>query len=181
MHEKEQMKSERIEKWWCDFEWCVLNTQKVRSSNKFKKMKSLCNRRVSVWNHATLKEIAVLYTNCIQFLPGPSLLFCTCYLDEIMIPCQLSTFSESFVVLFIFRVIQLKKSVNSWKVTNEVRKGWKLMMRLWMVHFEHRKTMEFKYVQKKWNPFVTDEFPYETLILRKRLSVLYTKCIQFLP
>ena len=33
---------------------------------------------------------------------------------------------------------------------------------------------------KKWNPFVTDEFPYETLILRKRLSVLYTKCIQFL-
>ena len=24
---------------------------------------------------------------------------------------------------------------------------------------------------KKWNPFVTDEFPYETLILRKRLSV----------
>ena len=30
-------------------------------------------------------------------------------------------------------------------------------------------------------PFVTDEFPYETLILRKRSSVLYTKCIQFLP
>ena len=28
---------------------------------------------------------------------------------------------------------------------------------------------------KKWNPFVTDEFPYETLILRKRLSVLCTK------
>ena len=25
---------------------------------------------------------------------------------------------------------------------------------------------------RKWNPFVTDEFPYETLILRKRLSVL---------
>ena len=34
---------------------------------------------------------------------------------------------------------------------------------------------------KIWNPFVTDEFPYETLILRKRLSVFYTKCIQFLP
>ena len=27
----------------------------------------------------------------------------------------------------------------------------------------------------------TDEFLSETLILRKRLSVLYTKCIQFLP
>ena len=34
---------------------------------------------------------------------------------------------------------------------------------------------------KNWNPFVTDEFPYETLILRKRLSILYTKGIQFLP
>ena len=34
---------------------------------------------------------------------------------------------------------------------------------------------------KKWNPFVTDEFPDEILILWKRLSVLYTKCIQFLP
>ena len=33
---------------------------------------------------------------------------------------------------------------------------------------------------KKWNTFVTDEFSSETLILRKRLSVLYTKCIQFL-
>ena len=32
-------------------------THKVRSSNKFKKMKSLCNRRVSVWNLDTLKEI----------------------------------------------------------------------------------------------------------------------------
>ena len=28
---------------------------------------------------------------------------------------------------------------------------------------------------KKWNPFVTDEFSTETLILRKRLSILYTK------
>ena len=34
---------------------------------------------------------------------------------------------------------------------------------------------------RKWNPFVTDEFPDEILILWKRLSVLYTKCIQFLP
>ena len=39
------------------FEWLILNTQKVWSSNKFKKMKSLCNRRVSVWNPDTLKEI----------------------------------------------------------------------------------------------------------------------------
>ena len=29
---------------------------------------------------------------------------------------------------------------------------------------------------RKWNPFVTDEFPCETLILRMRLSVLCTSC-----
>ena len=34
---------------------------------------------------------------------------------------------------------------------------------------------------KKWNAFVTVQFSSETLILRKRLSILYTKCIQFLP
>ena len=51
------MKSERIEKWWCGFEWWISNKQKIRSSNKFKKMKSVCNRRVSVWNPDTLKEI----------------------------------------------------------------------------------------------------------------------------
>ena len=51
------MKSERIENWWCGFEWCILNTEKLWSSNNFKKMKSLCNRRVSVWNPDTSKEI----------------------------------------------------------------------------------------------------------------------------
>ena len=34
---------------------------------------------------------------------------------------------------------------------------------------------------KKWNPFVTNDFPYEILIVWKRLSILYTKGIQFLP
>ena len=57
MPEKDQMKSERVENCWCGFEWCILNTQKVRSSNEFKKMKSHCNRRVSGWNPDTLKEI----------------------------------------------------------------------------------------------------------------------------
>ena len=37
----------------------------------------------------------------------------------------------------------------------------------------------FQISSRKWNPFVTDEFPCEALILRMRLSVLYTKCIQF--
>ena len=38
--------------------WMVhFEHEKLGSSNKFKKMKSLCNRRVSVWNPNTSKEI----------------------------------------------------------------------------------------------------------------------------
>ena len=40
------------------------------------------------------KRLSSLYTKCVQFLPWPSLLFCKCYVGEMMIPCQLSTFSE---------------------------------------------------------------------------------------
>ena len=54
---KKQMKSERVENCWCGFEWCILNTQRVSTSNKSKIMKSLCNRWVSGWNPDTLKEI----------------------------------------------------------------------------------------------------------------------------
>ena len=35
--------------------------------------------------------------------------------------------------------------------------------------------------KKHWSARVTVEFSSETLILRKRLSSLYTKCVQFLP
>jgi hypothetical protein len=59
--------------------------------------------------------------------------------------------------------------------------GWKFMMCLWMVHIELTKSLELKWVIKNSNPFVTDEFSSETLILRKGLSSLYTKFIQFLP
>ena len=38
-----------------------------------------------------------------------------------------------------------------------------------------------KKFKKHWSARVTDEFSFETLILRKRLSSLYTKCVQFLP
>ena len=37
MHEEYQMKSEIAENLGCAFEWCILNTQKVWNSNKFKK------------------------------------------------------------------------------------------------------------------------------------------------
>ena len=57
MPENDRMKSERVENCWCGFEWCILNTQRVWSSNKFKIMKSLCNRWVFVRNPDTSKEI----------------------------------------------------------------------------------------------------------------------------
>ena len=54
-------------------------------------------------------------------------------------------FQSSFVVLFsISGSYSSKKSVHAWKINNEVRKGWKSMMWLWMVHFEHTKSQEFK-------------------------------------
>ena len=91
------------------------------------------------------KRLSVLYTKCIQFLPTHSQLFSTFYVGEMMITCQLSTFSEFICSAFQFQgLIAGKKSVNAWKITNEVGKDLKLMMWLWMVHFEHRKTMEFK-------------------------------------
>ena len=60
MREKELMISERVENCWCGFEWCILNTQRVWSSNKCKIMKSLCNRWVFVRNPDTSKEIVRL-------------------------------------------------------------------------------------------------------------------------
>ena len=139
------MKSERIEKWWCGFEWCILNAQKVRSSNKFKKMKSLCNRRVSVWNPDTSKEI-VCFVHEVH--PGLALTLSTflhmlCGWNDDTMP----TFNLFRVHLKCFSILgsySSQYSVSAWKITNEVRKGWKLIMWLWMVHFEHTKTMESK-------------------------------------
>ena len=91
-------------------------------------------------------------------------------------------FQSSFAVLFSFRAILAQnKSWNAWKIANEVRKGLKsddvaLNGAYWM-----QKKSWVKICSKNWNPFVIDVFSSETLILRKRLSILYTKCIQFLP
>ena len=90
------------------------------------------------------KRLSSLHTKCIQFLRYPSLLFCTCYVGEMMIPCQVSTFSE-----FIFYFFSLSrwfssenKSVNALKIANYVTKGWKLMTWLCMVHAECKKRPE---------------------------------------
>ena len=124
------------------------------------------------------KRLSILFMKCIHLLPGPSQLFCTSYVGEMMIPCQLSTFSEFIGSAFQFQGHLAKKWVNAWKIPNEVRKGWS-----WWHGFEwcmlNAKNVQSCNKLKKWNVLVTDEFSSETLILRKRLSLLYTKCIQF--
>ena len=45
--------------------------------------------------------------------------------------------------------------------------------------FRTQKKSGVQISSKKLNPFVTDEFPYETLILRRRLTVLYTNASSF--
>ena len=72
------------------------------------------------------------------------------------------------------------QSVNAWKIANEVRKGWNFSMWLWMLHVGCKKKSWVKISLEKWNVFVRDEFSFETLVLWKRWSGLYTKYIQFL-
>ena len=139
------MKSERVVNWWCGFDWCILNTEKLWSSNKFKKMKSLCYRRVSAWNSNTSKEI-VCFVHEVHPVFTVSLsifLHMLCgWNDDIMRTWIL--FWVHFKCFPISWSYSSKYSVNAWKITNGVRKGWKLMTWLRMVHFEHRKTMDFK-------------------------------------
>ena len=97
-----------------------------------------------------------------------------------MIPCQLSTFSEFIWNVFNFRVLYLKIFSKCMKNNKWSQKGLKIDDVALNGAFWTQKNCGVQISSKKWNPFVTDEFLYETLILRKRLSVLYTKCIQFL-
>ena len=100
-----------------------------------------------------------------------------------------------FIIIFIFVVIfqfilycfslsrwfsSKNKSVNASKIANYVRKGWKLMMWIWIVHLNAKKVRSCNKLLKFWIAGVTDEFSSETPILRKRLSSLHMKCIQFL-
>ena len=83
----------------------------------------------------------------------------------------------SFVDPFHFQGhLAQNKSLNAWKIANEVRKGSNFSTWLWMVHIECKKSWVQKSLEK-WNAFVTDAFSYKTLTLRKRWSSLYTKYI----
>ena len=139
------MKSERVENWWCGFEWCMLNAQKVWSWNKLKKMKCLCNIWVFVRNPDTSKEIVhfVHEVHPVFAITLSTFYNMLCGWNDDTMP----TFNLFRVHLYCFLIsgsFSSKKSVNAWKIANEVRKGWKLMMWLWMVHVERTKSVELK-------------------------------------
>ena len=146
-------------------------------------MKSLCNRQVSGGDPDTLKEI-------VHFVHEVHPVFCRHPLYFFAHPMRVKwwyhakfqPFQSSFCSDFQFHGhLAQNKSVNASKISNYVRTGWKLTMWLWMVHNECKKVRSCNKLLKFWIAGVTDEFSSETLILRKRLSSLYTKCIQFLP
>ena len=94
----------------------------------------ILRKRLSVFVHEVHPVFAVTISTFLHMLCG--------WNDDTM-----PTFNLFGVHLKCFKIsgsYSWKKSIKPWKITNEVRKGWKLMMCLWMVHFEHRKTMEFK-------------------------------------
>ena len=88
---------------------------------------------------------------------------------------------SSFEMLFNFRVLQLKIISKCMKNNKWSQKGLKNDDVASNGAFWTHKKSEVQISIKKWNPFVTDEFSDEILILWKRLFSLYTKCIQFLP
>ena len=72
------------------------------------------------------------------------------------------------------------KSVNAWKISNEVIKGWNFSMWLWMLHVGWKKILSWNKLRKMkclCNRWV---FDWNPCTLKEMVS-LYTKCIQFLP
>ena len=90
-------------------------------------------------------------------------------------------FQSSFQMIFNFMLSYLKIISKCMKNNKWSQKGLKIDDVALNGAFWTQKNYGVQISSKKWNPFVTDEFSSKTLILRKRLSVLYMKCIQFLP
>jgi len=129
-----------------------------------------------------VRDCEVCTRSAFSFCRNPVYFFCTCYAGEMMIPCAVSNFSE--IILYCFSLSRWfsseNKSVNASTIANYIRKGWKLMTWIWIVHLNAKKVQSCTKLLKYWIAGVTDEFWSTTLILRKRLASLYTKCIQFL-
>ena len=90
---------------------------------------------------------------------------------------NLEHFKSSFQMLFNFMVLWLKIISKCMKNNKWTPKGLKIDDVALNGAFWTQKNYGVQISSKKWNPFVTDEFSPESLILRKRLSSLYMKCV----
>ena len=133
MPEKQKMMSEHVGNSWPRFECCIRNTKEVRSSNKFKKHWSA--RVTDEFSSETLilrKNCPVCTRGASSFRRDPLYSFAHAMRAKWWYHAKFQHFQNSISPSFS----SLNKSVNDWKTANEVRKGWKLMAWLWMVHTE---------------------------------------------
>ena len=139
---KYQMKSERVEISVCGFECCMLDAKKVLSWNNFRKMKCLWNRWVYVWNPRILKrDGSVCKRSASSFCRNP-LNFCAHVMwVKWWYHAKFQPFLISGCSPFQFQGhLAENKSLNAWKIANEIRKGSNYSMWLLMVHIECTKS-----------------------------------------
>ena len=103
------------------FWWCLWSRISLRLH--VKKWNAFCNRLVSLWNPDTSKEIVrfVHEVHPVFFVTLST--FKTCYVGEMMIPCQLSTFSEFICSAFQFQGHIAQKISKCMKNTKWSQKG----------------------------------------------------------
>ena len=146
MHEKYQLKSERVEISVSGFECCMLDAKKVLSWNKLRKMKCLCKRWVFMWNPLYFERDGPVCTRSASSFCRTPLNFCTHVMwVKWWYHAKFQPFLSSGCSPFQFEGhLAENKSLNAWKISNEVRKGWNFSMWLWMLHVVCKKRLELK-------------------------------------
>ena len=175
------MMGERVESWLRGFEWCIFDTQKFWSCNKFYKMKCLCNKWFLVWNTDISKEIVqfVHEVHPVFVVTLSTFLHMLCGWNDDTMP-TFNLFRVHLLWFSIWGLFSSKQIIKCMKNNKWCQKWLKVDdVALNGLYWTQEKSGVVISL-KKWNTFVTYEFWSETLILRKRLPSLYTKCVQFL-
>ena len=121
------MKSERIDKWWCGFEWCILNTQKFRSSNMFKKNEIPLYQtsfRMKPWYFE--RDCPFCTRSASSFCGKPLYFFAHAMWVKLWYHANLEAFQSSFQMLFNFMVLWLKIISKCMKNNKWSQKGLKI-------------------------------------------------------
>ena len=140
------MKSERVEILLCGFECCMLDAKKVLTWNKLRKTKCLCNRWVFVSKPLYFERDGPVCTRSASSFCRNPLNFCTLVMwVKWWYHAKFQPFLSFSCSAFQFQGhLAPRKSLNAWKIANEVRTGWNFSMWLLMVHIECKKNLELK-------------------------------------